>query len=787
MSTPLEDLLKRLEQLEREQTRLKANIDLIKDKAKKLQDESSDILSDEVSPPKEKSIEEELTPNSDLQTEELVQNVQKPFVYEPSLEEKKEPSKPTAEINESSKTVSSRVDTVQTSQTSKPAKDESLEKFLGENLTSKIGIGVLILGAAIFAKYAIDHNWITPFLRILFGYLVGGATYFLALRFKEKYLNLSAILMAGSLCIAYLISYFAFSLYEFYPRWLAFILLLIFTGHTVQMALNYKKEVIAIIALVGAYAVPFLLSNNSGKVEYLFTYIAIINIGTIFLSLRKRWMALWNGGFFFTWLIFMIWAITERFSNNYQDTIAIGFLVVFFGTFLVGLVRFAALEEGQKKRNYLFQLGFLSFVLFVFGNFILGEDGPWDRRILFSFLCSALYIILHLYLHKQNKYDRLFVDIILGVGVIFFTGFVAIAFDNEMKTAMWGVEALVLTFLGIKHDQTFLRRGSFYIGILALISTTVDTSQYYDSVFQAPDETPFFNKIFALNSFMILLLVFNSFVQGKKARVLVDGELNTKALTLIALVIAAFITPLIDLTFAIKQHSLSVQWNHQWYGAVMSTSVWSYAVVYVALSKYLINLKYPLPQIDKVYTGLISLLSVLFLLLVVPSYYFLVENKGLNTAISGVLNLNALSLIPLLILWLSGNRLKLIFDQLSDNFFTVAARIYLLVFLSMELMILLEVGFLEKQSKVAMSILWGAYALYQIVDGVRKKQKEFRWIGLVLLAVTLVKLFLLDLAKLSTISKTISLVALGIFLLLVSYLYNRFKDRFDWNDESGSN
>src|SRR3954469_23614750 len=45
----------------------------------------------------------------------------------------------------------------------------NLEKFIGENLISKIGIIVLVLGVGIGAKYAIDNGWISPLMRIIFG------------------------------------------------------------------------------------------------------------------------------------------------------------------------------------------------------------------------------------------------------------------------------------------------------------------------------------------------------------------------------------------------------------------------------------------------------------------------------------------------------------------------------------------------------------------------------------------------------------------------------------------
>lgn len=58
----------------------------------------------------------------------------------------------------------------------KPDKSEEtiktdLERFIGENLINKIGIAVTVIGVGIGAKYAIDHQLISPITRIIMGYL----------------------------------------------------------------------------------------------------------------------------------------------------------------------------------------------------------------------------------------------------------------------------------------------------------------------------------------------------------------------------------------------------------------------------------------------------------------------------------------------------------------------------------------------------------------------------------------------------------------------------------------
>jgi uncharacterized membrane protein len=77
--------------------------------------------------------------------------------------------------------------------------------------------------------------------------------------------------------------------------------------------------------------------------------------------------------------------------------------------------------------------------------------------------------------------------------------------------------------------------------------------------------------------------------------------------------------------------------------------------------------------------------------------------------------------------------------------------------------------------KLGLSVLWGVYALTLIVIGISQNKKHLRIAAIVLLAVTLGKLFLYDIADLPTIPKTILFISLGILMLIVSFLYNKYK------------
>ncbi|HQU61027.1 MAG TPA: DUF2339 domain-containing protein, partial [Saprospiraceae bacterium] len=79
--------------------------------------------------------------------------------------------------------------------------------------------------------------------------------------------------------------------------------------------------------------------------------------------------------------------------------------------------------------------------------------------------------------------------------------------------------------------------------------------------------------------------------------------------------------------------------------------------------------------------------------------------------------------------------------------------------------------------KLGLSILWGVIALLFIAVGIWKNKKHLRIGAIVLFSITLIKLFFYDISNLSTIAKTIVLVSLGILLLAISFLYNKYKQQ----------
>jgi len=95
---------------------------------------------------------------------------------------------------------------------------------------------------------------------------------------------------------------------------------------------------------------------------------------------------------------------------------------------------------------------------------------------------------------------------------------------------------------------------------------------------------------------------------------------------------------------------------------------------------------------------------------------------------------------------------------------------------SSELIIWLDIMKVSESSRLGLSILWGSYAVVIIVLGIWKKKKHLRIGAIALFGITLLKLFFYDIRDLDTISKTIVFVSLGVLLLIISFLYNKYKN-----------
>lgn len=677
----------------------------------------------------------------------------------------------------------------------------NLEKFIGENLINKIGIVITVLGVGIGTKYSIDHQLISPFMRIVLGYGMGLGLLATGLKLKLRYENYSAALVSGAMAIMYFISYFAFSLYDLIPQVPAFLLMVIFTVATVYAALEYNRQVIAHIGLVGAYAVPFLLSKDSGNAIILFSYMAIINIGILLISFRKNWKPLYYASFALSWIIYLSWMNisyqnSEHFGTGFIFTSL--FFSIFYLTFLVSMLLRKAEFDTPDRLLLLTN----SAVYFGTGFYILNNhDVGTHFTGAFALGIALVHLIAALLIYRQKTADRNLLYFISGLVIVFITLAIPVQFDGKWVTVLWTGEAAVLFWIGRSRTEPVYEKLSYPLMMIATFSLLHDWGTDYnlaDSRETLIQITPllnlrFLNSVLFAASFGFIAILnrnknYSSALAGRiEFKQLFSFLLPAVFLSAVyfafRLEIAAYFEQLyVSSAVEIDQTTKSVQMNKE---ILSFKSLWMtiYTFVFLTLLSLVNMLK-----LKEENLGYINLaLQVAAILAFLINDLLLLGNLR-QTYIEGTLAdyfprgmiyiaFRYLSFaFVALILYTTHAYIKQPFLKLNfRKYYDLLLHGSILWIASAELIHWMDLSGSDESYKLGLSILWGIYSLFLIALGIRRKQKHLRIGAIALFAVTLIKLFVYDISHLETIPKTIIFISLGLLLLIISFLYNKYK------------
>ena len=686
----------------------------------------------------------------------------------------------------------------------RPKQPSDLEKIIGESWINKIGILIVIIGVAIGAKYSIENELISPLTRIILGYLVGIGLLGFGIKLKPKFEDYSAVLVSGSISIFYFITYFAYSFYNLIPQILAFAMMLIFTVFTVFAAIKYNRVVIAHIGLIGAYAVPFLLSSGSGRVDILFSYMLIINLGILFISIKRDWKTLHYSAFFFTWLIYGSWFADKSFYSSLQgyEALGIGFATAFFLIFYgVSLFNNIISKEKLDKINIILIL-LNSFIYFGFGYGIFNSNTKLDTYLgLFTLFNAVIHFVVLFFIKSKKLADSTLFYSTLGMVFTFITIAIPIQLDGSWVTLLWIAQGTILFWIGKTKNIPIYEKISLPILGLSFLSLLEDWSFYRYA--NNGDIQAFWNINFLTGILAILGYGFVVYLSRKHAETEENQKFSPfnaiKSFYLPALlVLTAYLTFRNEIAYyfnywyessSLKGKEISEIDDYSLYNYDINVFKNIYLIAYSLVffgGLALLNFhkfKNKVLGISAIVIGLLTLLSAqTFGLEELGELRYAYINEGSNEYFD--VNFNYILVRYLLwgsvafALWAIFKNTKSIIENTKFHIFLeMVIHISILNFLSNELVTWMDIAGYQDIFKLGLSILWSVYSLLLVSLGIYKKKKYLRISALVLFGVTLAKLFLYDISNLSTISKTVVLIVLGLLLLIISFLYNKFKDK----------
>jgi uncharacterized membrane protein len=390
----------------------------------------------------------------------------------------------------------------------------SLENFIGLRLINFIGIIVLVIGLSIGVKYAIDRNLISEGLRITLAYLAGLILYVLSVQLKKKYTLFSAILFSGGMASLYFTTYAAYVYYNMFSFPFAFIIMIALTVYTVYEAIRYNRQEIALLGLVGAYGIPFLISKNADRADLFFLYISLINLGVIYLSIKKLWKTVGIVAQIITWILFIGWA-AMRHDPKFKF-IAAAFMIFFFLAFLLGVLSYKRVQKRSLQINDTYQLLLNNIALYIAALFQFGfsEKATNGDLALITLIVSAVVALQAILFYNLWKEELFSTKLLSSLALTLFVMFIAFNWDGFTVTFLWLLTAVIVFAWGFRMRSVRARMA----GII-LIGVTLGKLVAFDSLTFTTVQ-----KVIAYLVLGALLLIVSFFYQKFRQQLFSDKE-----------------------------------------------------------------------------------------------------------------------------------------------------------------------------------------------------------------------------------------------------------------------
>ena len=644
-----------------------------------------------------------------------------------------------------------------------PAAREDFEKSLGQRWMTWVGAVLIMAGIGFFVQQAL--TWAGPRGRVAMGIVIGAVLLVVGDRFSRRaWRAIGQGLMGAGLGAFYLSFFAAFSRYNLMPQTTAFAAMALCTAAAMTLALLHDAVALAILAVLGGFLTPVMLSTGVDARDTLFAYLLLLDLGVLAVAFFRKWSWLDVLAFLGTVTLYGGW-----YNEFYKSPALVPALLWLGGFYLVFLV-----------------LPFLY-------HFLRTEPAPWPRFLMAlanaGFAFSLAYVSLRAdYLHVAGFVAlgltacyvvlgmlvrwRISMDVRQPLGFLSLAvGFLVLAaplhFKADGTVLAWTIDAPILLFLGYRYRYFPLRVLALIVLALVAVYGLLEAWPEHVALF-----TPLLNRRFvtaiapALSAAVFALL---HRLDRRNAR----PTDNT---------IRQFVACTAGLLALVLVHAEFASWfswgeweeiDPRYYGHCFSLVLWTVGAV--AFTLLGVRLRSLITRI----TG-VPVLAVSFVVLMVllvhrwPGSFTLFLNVHFAAML---VNLAAVFALAFLYRRAAGLWRE---ERVLSPVFTWVGTFLLLVVLSVEnyryfdrlLDYSVDAGRLALMS---VSVVWGLYAFVMLGLGILRRRAPVRYVALALFGLTVFKVVVLDTSELRDVYRWITYLAVGCLLVAGSYLYYRLE------------
>lgn len=637
-----------------------------------------------------------------------------------------------------------------------PREGSSLEAFVGGRVMLVVGVITVLLALAFFLKLAIDRGWIGPGGRIAMGVVFGAVALFVGDRIAGRELRVFGhALMGAGLGALFLCTYFSAVRYGFITRPTAFVLMGAVTALGAGLAMWRKAQVLAWLGFLGGFLAPALLGERVDRLESLTVWLVVLDAGLLLVLLKRTWRGLDVMALFASALYFSNWLLEW---HTDQRTIAASWCLagLLFALLALSLAP-ALITRGALSLTALSTASVAAFFAFATGYDLLFPEHRYVLGVAIL-VVGALQALSGRVLAVRRGSRGPDVEALYGFALAALAIAIPILLKQRAVAPAWAAAGLAVVNAGVR-----LRRHVFVQGGLAIIALSVGRLVLHDMPLHDEAFVPFINVAFlcAISPCAALLIAARLVDRAKGL------ELGRLSVTLTYVGAWLFTLPLFaDLYDHFWQGRERYGLGYKDYALLASAvGVSAYSVLVAAMTR---RRDGPLRLLA---AG--PLLAACLVAVAILSAHRRPEfTPAFNALFLGGLVVTVSCLVV-------GKMMSGTWRHVA----LVAALVLLLAQITSEIDRWGELAGLgdatrqqlQFRAQVGISAAWAMYATTLVALGFRLARAELRWAGIGLFTLTVLKVFLADMAGLSTGYRVGSFLVLGVLLVGASYLYQRMR------------
>lgn len=649
----------------------------------------------------------------------------------------------------------------------------------------RLGVLILVIGIGFFLKYSIDQGRVAIASVVATGLLIVGLRLF-----KGRYELLGQGLAGAGISSLYLSFFAAYQegLVGPLPTYGLMILVTLVAG---VIALRYNTLLVAVLGILGGYLTPKMIETSSPSVVMLFAYLLLLGVGVFFMARKKEWRILHYLSFICTYSL--VWTATEKGFEPVRFWEFMPFLVAFFVlfstvTFLYHLI--------HRKKSTLLEILFLFInagVFLAFAAHYMNETFQKEAVAIVTITLALFYVGHIWFFMKRGILDRGLLMSFLGLASFFVAITLPLVLSDGWINVSWAIQAFVMLWIASKISSVFLRQLAYVLYLIVLARFAIfDLGDQFGNIHSNMDGKQY--AVHFVERLMILGVPIASFFAAgylfgrdsdPKNRWIV-GETNDVVPWFGQSKLSRFCFWIV---LALSFIYLNMEVFHtaeHFFDPFVQPGL---TLVWIGFAAIL--LRELLANRETLATAFFWILSVCLVIKVIfvdfsswSSGYELAFHKDRFASGMGMRLLDYGALIGfLLVVWLFmfRNRER----QGMSKVFGYAALAAVFLYSSLEVWTALF-QYLPNFRMGGISIFWSVFALALLLTGISKRKSSMRGMGLLLLGAVILKVFFVDLDGLDQLYRIVAFIILGIVVLAGSFLYLKYRHRFEKVDPAGS-